>query len=106
MKIVPLSLLLCLALPLCADAKTKAKPAPKAAKSQPTKGKLIDMTAPTGENPEGLIISTPLSGKDIEFLKSALELGVVESWLGVQAAKRGEADRVKAVGEALQETQA
>jgi predicted outer membrane protein len=109
MKIVPLSLLLCLALPLCAGAKTKAKPAPahtKATEPQPAKSKLIDMTAPAGDNPEGLIISTTLNGKDIEFLKSTLELGGVASWLGVQAAKHGESDRVKALGEALQETQA
>lgn len=107
MKIAPLALLLCLALPLCAEAKPKAKhtPAAKSTDPQPIKGKLIDMTAPAGENPEGLIISTDLNGHDIEFFKTALELGGVELWLGDQAAKRGEADRVKAVGEALQEAQ-
>jgi predicted outer membrane protein len=114
MKIVPLALLFCLALPLCADAKTKAKPKSKSAAArhskatepQPVKNKLIDMTPPAGENPEGLLISTTLNGKDIEFLQNALEIGGLESWLGAQASHRGEADRVKAVGDALQETQA
>ncbi|HEV7405801.1 MAG TPA: DUF4142 domain-containing protein [Chthoniobacteraceae bacterium] len=110
MKIVPPALLLCLVLPLCAEAKPNAKhPPAKAVNSgepKPVKGKLIDMTGPAGENPEGLIISTTLNGRDLEFFTTALELGAVESWLGGQAAKRGEADRVKAIGEALQEAQA
>jgi predicted outer membrane protein len=108
MKIAPLLLLICFALPLCVDAKPKAKhpPTAKSTEPQPVKGKLIDMTAPAGENPEGLIISTELNGRDIEFFHTALELGGLEMWLGGQAGKRGEADRVKAVGGALQEAQA
>ncbi len=108
MKIAPLVLLTCLALPLCAEAKPKAKhaPATNTTEPQPAKGKLIDMTAPAGENPEGLIISSELNGRDLEFFHNATELGGLETWLGEQAAKRGEADRVKAVGGALEEAQA
>lgn len=108
MKIAPLVLLTCLALPLCAEAKPRAKhaPAAKSTEPQPAKGKLIDMTAPAGENPEGLIISSELDGRDIQFFQTASELGGLEMWLGEQAAKRGEADRIKAVGGALEEAQA
>src|SRR3982751_3692115 len=108
MKLVPLVLLLCLTLPLCADAKTKQKAktktkntpsrTTKSAEPKAVKSKLIDMTPPAGDNPEGLIISSNLNGRDLEFFQTAVELGGLEVWLGEQAQKRGEADRVKAIG--------
>lgn len=97
MKIVSYFLLPFLLWPLGAFAKAKSK----AGKGS----SLIDMSAVQSESPEGLI-STELNGQDVQFFLSAYEVGALETWLGGQAKTRGESDKVKAVGDALQSTQA
>jgi predicted outer membrane protein len=69
-------------------------------KSQPKK---TDPAA-AGTPPAGLI-TTDLGGNELQFFQDAFALGTLESWLGGEAKARGEGDRVKALGEALQETQ-
>ncbi len=51
------------------------------------------------------IISSELSGQDLEFLTAAKEAGRLQSWLGDQAEK-AESDQIKAVGGALKSSQA
>ena len=51
------------------------------------------------------IISSELSGQDLEFLISAEQAGRLQNWLGEQAEK-AESDQIKAVGGALKSSQA
>ena len=107
MKTVLFASLACLSLSIYAEAKAKAKhhsPTPIAAQSS-AKGKTIDMTAPADDTPTDGLISTDLGGKDVQFLASIYELGAMQTWLGTQAKTRAEADKVKAVGDALLTTQ-
>jgi predicted outer membrane protein len=108
MKTVALVLLASLSLAICAEAKTKrtrhAHPSKTVAKT-PAKPSPPAAAPADADAPHGLI-TTNLDGRDVEFFLTAYEVGGLETWLGGQAKTRGEADKVKAVGDALQSTQA
>src|SRR4051812_36746398 len=97
------------ALLLCSGAFAKAKHPSQKAKPEPKEhtpaSKVVDGSTTEEDSPTGLI-SSELGGQEMQFLQAAFELGSLETWLGGQAKTRGESDRVKALGDALQSTQA
>ena len=107
MKKIVLPVLVSMAIPWCALAKTKAH---REKKEQPpaTEGKsgssVSDPAHKDADAPTALI-TTELGGRDLQFFLQVYELGALQTWLGEQAKQRGEGDRVKALGDALQATQ-
>jgi len=107
MKKIVLPVLISMAVQWCAFAKTKAH---REKKEQPpaTEGKsassVSDPAHKEADAPTALI-TTELAGRDLQFFLQVYELGALQTWLGGQAKQRGEGDRVKALGDALQATQ-
>jgi hypothetical protein len=93
-------------LPAAALAKTKSS---SAGKGLPPKFGGLIQAAPAVEGAEpagGGVISSELSGKDLEFLTHTIELGRVQSWLVQTAQEKAETPEVRALGGALAEIQA
>src|SRR4051794_34050118 len=113
MKIVIALLLTCFLLPLPVEAKSKSKHSHGGSKSSSSSSKHKSGAATTTGNDtqtpaaEGgvALITTELGGRDLLFFTKTHEIGALETWLGEQAKTKGEADKVKAVGDALQSTQ-
>ncbi len=82
-------------------ASVEAKPKQKTPKLSPVSP---SESGDTGASPEGGLISSEISGKDLQFFTSAHDLGETQVWLGEQAAK-AESDEIKAVGGALKASQ-
>ena len=110
MKTTLLAFTLCLALAAAADAATKRGRRPGTS-TLPPKSKLIVLPAlppvpQVGEKPAGELITTDIGGRDLEFLWSTVQNGLMVAAFGELAKTRAESGAIKDVGSALANTQA
>ena len=101
---------LCLTLAAASDAASK-KGRSAGAGTLPPKSKMIVMpplppVPQVAERPVGALITTDIGGRDLEFLTSSVESGLLVAALGELAKARAESGAIKDVGSALANTQA
>jgi len=103
-----LAVCLTLALPAMAAEKKTKKPAGKPS-TLPPKSPMIVVPAPTdpavttGEAPK--LITSEMSGKDLQFFTAAVEAGRVQAYLVELLTTKAESEQIKALGSALSSTQ-
>ena len=110
MKTTLLAFTLCLALAATAGAATK-KGHRSGTSTLPPQSKMIVMPPlppipQVAERPAGDIITTDIGGRDLQFLTTAVENGVMIAAFGQLAKTRAESGAIKDVGSALANTQA
>ncbi len=104
-----------------ASAKTAPAPQINPAPARPAPAPAADDAAPAQSVPEAEtarppapgddaeqtpLISSEVGGRDLQFFHSAVDVGRLEGWLGDLAKNKAETDQIKAIGDALQSTQA
>ncbi len=110
MKTTLCALTLCLALAAAADAATRKGRRPGTS-TLPPKSKMIVMPPlppipQVAERPVGELITTDIGGRDLQFLTTAVENGLLVAAFGELARTRAESSAIKDVGSALANTQA
>lgn len=104
MKKTPfLATVLCLA--LLADAGAAERQSKKPTSKAAAKSHMIQIPPPAKQEGEQVeqaaLITTDLSGRDIQFLNAAIEAGMLQAFLGERARTKAATPEIKALGETL-----
>ena len=110
MKTTLLAFTLCLALAATAGAATKKGRKPGTSTLPPQSKMIVMPPLPpipqVAERPAGELITTDIGGRDLQFLTTAVENGLLVAAFGELAKTRAESGAIKDVGSALAHTQA
>jgi len=109
-RILPVALALSLAVAVSAVAAEKAKKkAPSTPSTLPPTSKMISVPPPDPDSPgnePGKLISSEMSGQDLQFFTSVVEAGRTQSFLIDLLKTKGQSERLKALSDALADAQA